>query len=294
MRTPKTMVPPLTPFTTSLEVDYDALKAGVDYVVEDCGADIVVAAGVEAQEYHYLSEEERKTLIAKTIDFVNGRRPVAVGISHPSYKTAIGLAEYAASLGAEAVQLLAPKRPFGGEATEDDVQNYFNSVADNISLPIVAYLNAGPGSDLSVKATVQLSKLSSVTAIKESSRDLSRVSRLLVEIDQAGHAEYYTTMQMLLISLQLGGAGVTLPPPAAKLARKIIDAFGRGNVNEATRLQKQFSVYPAKWMPYGLTPVMKASLNHLGVPAGKPYPPFKPLSGADLDALHNYLDTTDL
>jgi 4-hydroxy-tetrahydrodipicolinate synthase len=32
------------------------------------------------------------------------------------------------------------------------------------------------------------------------------VSRLIVEIDRAGHARYFTTMQMLLATLQLGGS----------------------------------------------------------------------------------------
>lgn len=48
-------------------------------------------------------------------------------------------------------------------------------------------------------------------------------------------------MQVLL----LGGSGVTLPPPAARIADLLIKAFLAGNVTEAPRLQKQFSLFPA-------------------------------------------------
>ena len=77
MKLPGLIVPPLTPFTEDLKVDEKALQAGVNYVVEDCNAAMVIAAGVEAQEYHYLTMEERKNLIAKTLEYVDGRCPVA-------------------------------------------------------------------------------------------------------------------------------------------------------------------------------------------------------------------------
>jgi len=147
---------------------------------------------------------------------------------------------------------------------------------------------------VSVPATIELAKLDCIHYIKESSRDLSRVSRLIAEIELAGHAHYYVTMQMLLASLMIGGSGVTLPPPAAKVADGIIEAFMCGDFRLAAELQKQFALFPARWMPYGLAAVMKASLNYLGVPSGQPYPPYGPLEGADLKALQEFLATTDL
>jgi 4-hydroxy-tetrahydrodipicolinate synthase len=277
-----------------LKVDEKALQAGVNYVVEDCNAAMVIAAGVEAQEYHYLTMEERKNLIAKTLEFVDGRCPVAVGISHPSFKIAIELAHYAEKIGAEAVQLLAPLRPFGGEPTQGELIAYFEAVSRESHLPMVLYLNPGPGANVSIPATIELSQLERVKYVKESSRDLSRVSRLISEIELSGRAKYFTTMQMLLITLQLGGSGITLPPPAAMLANKVIKAFVAGDMQEAARLQLQFALFPARWMHNGLTPTMKAAMKILNIPAGDPYPPFPPIRGEELKALEIYLKTTDL
>lgn len=287
---PGLIVPPLTPFDAGLKVDFAKLKTGIDVIIERTNPTLLIAAGVEAQEYQYLSYPERLDLIRATIDFA-GRRPVGVGITHPSFKVAIELAHFAEKHGASAVQLLAPQKPTGGHATTRELVRYFEAVGRETSLPIVLYLNAGPGADLSVKDTVELAKLDCVHFIKESSRDLSRVSRLIVEIQHAGLAQYFTTMQMLLITLQLGGAGVTLPFPAAEITRHIVDAFKRGDLKTAAKLQAALALFPGRWMPFGLAAVMKAASNHLGVPAGEPYPPYEPVQGPALEELRHFLDT---
>jgi 4-hydroxy-tetrahydrodipicolinate synthase len=217
-----------------------------------------------------------------------------VGISHPSFKTAIELAHFAESLGAAAVQLLAPLRPFAGPPTQADLIAYFSAVARETSLPITLYLNPGPGADVSIADTIALAKLPSVQLIKESSRDLARVSRLIVEIDRAGHARYFTTMQMLLATLELGGSGATMPPPASEIARHIIDAFAAKDHERAAALQLEFALFPSKWMHRGLAPVMKAAMNLIGVPVGDPYPPYGALSEDEIKALAAVLRTTVL
>ena len=294
MDRPGLIVAPLTPFTADLEVDEGALRRQIDYVITDCAATMVVAAGVETQEYTYLGLDARKALIRSTIEAVAGRVPVMVGISHPSFKTAIELAHEAERLGAAAVQLLAPQRPFAGAPTRDDLLAYFEAVARETSLPITLYLNPGPGADVSIADTIALARLPRVQFIKESSRDLARVSRLIVEIDRAGHARYFTTMQMLLITLMLGGSGATMPPPAAEVARHVIDGFVAKDYDRAAELQLQLALFPSKWMHRGLAPVMKAAMNLIGIGVGDPYPPYTSLTPDETHALAALLKTTVL
>jgi 4-hydroxy-tetrahydrodipicolinate synthase len=104
-----------------------------------------------------------------------------------------------------------------------------------------------------------------------------------------GLARYFTT-----ITLLLGGSGATMPPPAAEIARHIIDAFAHGDYADAAQLQLQFALFPSKWMHRGLAPLMKAAMNLIGIPAGSPYPPYAPLTPEELDALAAYLKTTVL
>jgi 4-hydroxy-tetrahydrodipicolinate synthase len=294
MRQPGLIVAPLTPFTADLKVDEPALHRQIDYVVRDCAATMIVAAGVETQEYTYLSLEARKGLIRCTVEAVGGRVPVMAGITHPSFRTAIELAHEAEKLGAAALQVLAPLRPFAGAPTQRDLVGYFDMIGRETSLPLTLYLNPGPGAEVSIPDTIALARLPGVQFVKESSRDLARVSRLIVEIDRAGHARYFTTMQMLLASLELGGSGATMPPPAAEIARHVIEAFTAKDHERAAQLQLQFALFPSKWMQYGLAPTMKAAMNLIGVPVGEPYPPYAPLSREDLAALAAYLKGTAL
>src|SRR4029077_17234800 len=276
------------------KVDEAGLARQIEYVVKDCRATMVVAAGVETQEYTYLSLAERKDLIRRTIELVDGRAPVMVGISHASFKTAIELAHDDERWGAAAVQLLAPLRPFAGPPTQADLIAYFEAIGRETGLPITLYLNPGPGADVSIADTIALAKLPSVQLIKESSRDLALVSRLIVEIDRAGHARYFTTMQMLLTTLMLGGSGATMPPPGSEIARHIIDAFVAKDYARAVELQLQFALFPSRWMHRGLAPVMKAALNLIGVPVGDPSPPYASLSNDEMSALAAFLRTTVL
>src|SRR5262249_61816870 len=170
MEKPGLIVAPLTPFTADLDVDEPALRREIDYVVRDCRPSMVVAAGVETQEYTYLSLEKRKALIRHTIECVDRRVPVMVGISHASFKTAIELAHFAEKLGATAVQLLAPLRPFAGAPTRADLIAYFEAVARESRLPIALYLNPGPGADVSIPDTIALAQLPRVQFLYESAR----------------------------------------------------------------------------------------------------------------------------
>jgi hypothetical protein len=52
MEGPGLIVAPLTPFNSELNVDEPRLHRQIDYVIEDCRATMVVAAGVETPGIH--------------------------------------------------------------------------------------------------------------------------------------------------------------------------------------------------------------------------------------------------
>lgn len=283
------ITPLLTPFTPQGKVDVAALEREVHYVIDVCQVDALEAAAVETQEYQFLSHEERRALIEVTAQLTGNRLPLIIGVSHPNPRTAAELAHLAEDVGAAAVQLLIPLRPFGGQPTTREVVAYFSQVGRETRLPIVAYHNPGPGAEASPETMLELAKLDCVAAFKESSRDLRRVGRLIEEIERADHARYFTTMEMLLISLLLGGAGATMPPPAAKIGADVVRAYRGGDLKAAVEGQRKFSLFPARWIHRGLAPVLKAAMRMVGVDLGDPHPPFEPLSREEFLALQRHL-----
>ncbi|PSN82371.1 hypothetical protein B9Q01_08255 [Candidatus Marsarchaeota G1 archaeon OSP_D] len=289
IKTPGLIVPPLTPFNQLLKVDYSLLQKEIDYIIAECKPEAITVAGVETQEYQYLSHSERIELINKTVEYVGDRCKTVIGVSHPSIEKVVELSTLAEKLGAEAVQVIAPLRPYGGIPTKNELVNYFKRITEKVRLPIVLYHNPGPGAELSLDTMIDIAKLEGVDYIKESSRDMRRIGIMIQEIEKEGYARYFTTMEVLLPTLLLGGAGGTMPPPAAVIGRKIIDHFKQNNVKMAVEYQQKFYVFPGMWIKHGLAPLMKLAMKYMGLDLGDPYPPFQPIPENDVTEIKNAL-----
>ncbi len=277
----------LTPFSNDGAVDYRALEAELEFLVRD--VDAITIGAVEAAEYTLLSMPERKELMRSAVQIVAGRVPVIVGVSAPAVRDAVALARHAAECGAQAVQSLMPSRPWGGEPSTRELLSYFSMLADECELPMVAYHNPAAGADPPISAWIELADLPSVQVFKESSRDITKIMRLIEYIDRAGRARYFTTMQPLLPTLLLGGSGATMPPPATRIGACVVRAARAGDVATAVRWQRIFSMFPSAWSRYGLVPVMKAAMAEFGVDIGKPGAPYLPMSKEHHQELAEFL-----
>jgi 4-hydroxy-tetrahydrodipicolinate synthase len=166
------------------------------------------------------------------------------------------------------VQALVPTRVQGGETRRHDVIGYFRRIGAELDIPVVAYHNPRTGAALIPEDVVALAELDSVVAFKESSRNMRHVLQLIDSVDRSGRAQYLTTMELLVPSIVLGGSGTTMPPPAAELGRKTIDAFETGDMRTAIELQHEFGEFPSQWLDWGLASVLKAAFGYFGVDIG--------------------------
>jgi 4-hydroxy-tetrahydrodipicolinate synthase len=282
----------LTPFDDSGRINYDALEREIDFIVAD--ADAISIGAVEAAEYTMLSTEERKELNRRATEMVAGRVPLILGASAPSPREVLGYAEHAATLGADLIQVLMPLRPWGGQPTMNEIVQYYTEIASRSPLPIVAYHNPGPGADPSVDTTIKLSEIYQIQCFKESSREVTKILRLIEEIDRAGNARYFTTMQPLLVTLDMGGSGGTMPPPGTRIGAQVVKAFREGDIDRAKAWQRYYSLFPAKWAAYGLPPVMKSAMKHFGIDLGEPSRPYRSVSPSDHAQIGQFLQQTGL
>lgn len=269
----------LTPFFEDGRIDYAALERQLEFMIPD--VDALTIAAVEASEYTMLSLEDRKELMRQATAMVDGRVPVVLGATAAAVDHVLELAEWAAEVGGDLIQVLMPLRPWGGQPTMSELFEYFTQVGAGSPLPIVAYHNPSTGADPPIDAWTKLSELFAVHYFKESSRDIIKIGRLVEEIDRAGEARYFTTMQPLLMTLLAGGSGGTMPPPGTRIGAQVVRAFRDGDLERARLWQRLFGLFPAKWGAYGLAPVMKAAMRHFGVDIGAPRKPYRPVSVED-------------
>jgi 4-hydroxy-tetrahydrodipicolinate synthase len=261
----------LTPFRPDGTVDRDLLRVEVDVLVGHC--DAVSVLGAEASEHRVLPPADRRELLRWTVARVDGRVPVLAGVTAASPAETAELAALAADAGATHAQVLVPRRSWGGEPTAAELVAFAEAVVEDSPLPVVLYHNPGHGSDPALEALVAMCAVPGVVAIKDSSRNVSRVLRAVEEIQHAGHAAYFGTIQPLLTVLLSGGAGAMTPPPATLVAAAIRDAVDAGDLARAAELQRLVAIFPARFTPrHGLAAVMKTAAAELGLLLGVPAP----------------------
>lgn len=282
----------LTPFTPDGEVDAARYAQQLEFLATHC--DLVAVLGPEVSEVSCLRPQARRTTLRWATEQLAGRVRVVVGASSPSVSEVVELSELGAGAGADFIQVLIPMRPWGGPATPAETLSYFTAVSERSALPVIAYHNPGAGTDASADVLLELSQLDRVVGFKESSRDLSKIARLSVEIGQSGRAAYLTTMQTLLASLDYGACGAMIPAPATLAAARIWSAFHSGDRAEAVRWQRCFAQFPSRWSGRGLAPVMKAAMRHVGLDLGPPSWPYPPVPDDEHAEIGRLLDSTGI
>src|SRR5262245_39597481 len=185
----------LTPFDENDRINFKALEKEIDFIVADC--DAITIAAVEATEYTMLSRDERKEILRIATKMVKKRVHVILGCSSPSPRATIELAEYSAKVDGDLVQVLMPLRPWGKQPTIAELMKFYTQVASASPLPVTCYHNPGPGADPPQDAFVKINEIDNIRYFKESSRDITKISRLIEQIDLAGRGHYFTTMQQI-------------------------------------------------------------------------------------------------
>ncbi len=165
----------LTPFTKDGEVDYDMFAKNTEAQIA-AGVHGIILAG-SLGEASVLNTHEKFDLLEYALHIVKGRIPVLLNLAEHTTKDAIAFARKAQEIGADGLMLLPPMRY---RADDREIVTYFKAVANASSLPILIYNNPV---DYGVKVTLdmfeELIECSTIQAVKESTRDLTNVTRMI-------------------------------------------------------------------------------------------------------------------
>ena len=116
-------------------------------------------------------------LLQAALKLSNGQIPILINIAERSTRAAVKVAEMAQENGAQGLMLLPPMQY---KATDAEVVDYFMDVAKSTDLPIMIYNNPV---DYKIEVTPDmfetLLQLSNIEAVKESTRDVSNVTRFI-------------------------------------------------------------------------------------------------------------------
>ena len=163
-----------TKFTDKDTLDIDMFEVNIQAQL-DAGVHGIVLGGTLG-EASTLLEKEKSVLIQETVNIVNGKVPVLMNVAEQSTKGAIAAAQKAEKDGASGLMMLPPMRYKAGDR---ETVAYFKAVANNTSLPIMVYNNPV---DYKIEVTLdmfeELVVCPNIKAVKESTRDISNVTRI--------------------------------------------------------------------------------------------------------------------
>ncbi|MDB5132494.1 MAG: dapAL [Mucilaginibacter sp.] len=168
-----------TKFNDQDELDLEAFDKNIEAQLEAGVKGIII--GGSLGEASVLTDTEKIKLLKHTVQTVNKRAYVILNIAEQTTKAALACAENALKYGADGLMMLPPMRY---KADEAETIQYFATVAKSTSLPIMIYNNPY---DYKIEVTLdmfeELSQYENIQAVKESTRDVSNVTRMINRFD---------------------------------------------------------------------------------------------------------------
>lgn len=164
----------LTPFNPDDTIDFDMFARNLQAQL-NAGVQAFILGG-SLGEASTLQKEEVISLLRFSKKYLDGIVPVIVNIAEQATKSAIAMAGEAEKNGADGLMLLPPLRY---KADDRETVTFFKTVAANTSLPIMIYNNPV---DYKIEVTLnmfeELAVMKNIQAVKESTRDVSNVTRM--------------------------------------------------------------------------------------------------------------------
>ena len=194
----------VTPFKKDFSVDVDALKAIVNFQIDN-GIDYLVVLGTTA-ESATLSKTEKELVIKTIVDANKGRLPLVLGVG--SNNTAEVVEELKSGNFSDFVAILSVS-PYYNKPTQEGIYQHFKAIAEASPIPVVLYNVPGRTSSNMLPETIirLATDFKNIIAVKEAAGDIVQAMKLIQDKPKdflVISGDDMITLPMILA----GGAGV--------------------------------------------------------------------------------------
>ncbi|HZE06782.1 MAG TPA: 4-hydroxy-tetrahydrodipicolinate synthase, partial [Solirubrobacteraceae bacterium] len=249
----------VTPFDEHGAVDEEAAVRLMHHLVEH-GSDGLVVCGTTG-EAATLNDEEHLRVIELAVGEMRGRWPIVAGVGSNDTRHAVMLTERATELGADA---LLSVNPYYNRPSRRGIIAHFREVVRATNLPIILYnIPQRTGADMPNDLLAELAQLDHIVAVKQAN------AANLAKVD--GLAIYAGNDDLLVDVLEMGEAGGILTGShifGEEMHRMVDEPERRREIDASLQdVYRDMAVAPAACS-------LKAALNLIGVPVGKPRLPY--------------------
>lgn len=278
-------VPICTVFDKSGDrIDEGGIRAHIDRMIE-AGVHIILSCGGTG-EFAYLTEAERRQVHQVVGQHVGKRAGFMAHASATSTRDAVENVKAAIDCGAQSVMMLPPY--FEGPTLEGVLYHYEQVAKAAGKVPIIAYnIPQASNRDLTPEIFLQLTKLGTITHIKDSTGNLVRIQQLLQSGAKVLNGGDPIAFEALLAGSVgcIWGAGNVMPKETVAL----YDLVTAGKLAEARDLWKRILPAQLFFWSHDYNPSIKAATNLLGGKVGYCRMPLQPLSREDAAELKRAL-----
>jgi len=251
-----------TQFTSSDDLDFALFEKNLDAQIE-AGIDGIILGGTLG-ESSVLSTVEKEKLLKFTLEKVDGKIPVIINIAEGNTREALLQAQLANEWGANGLMLLPPMRY---KSDHRETVEWFKTIANSIDLPIIIYNNPVDYKILiTLEMFYELQECKNIQAIKESTRDVTNVTRLRNRFgDRYKILCGVDTLAMEELCLGADGwvAGLVCAFPKETVA--IYRLVKAGRLQEATNIYRWFMPLLELDIHPKLVQYIKLAAKHTGI-----------------------------
>ena len=277
----------VTPFDQDGNIDYQAAKSLIDYLIGN-GTDAIVVAGTTG-ESPTLSKQEKETLFQFVVNTVSGRVPVIAGTGTNCTHESIELTKIAADAGVDAAMLVTP---YYNKPCQEGLYMHFKTIAETTHLPIMLYNIPGRSVvNMLPETVIRLANIDNIVCVKEASGDLEAMATI-IENTPEQFSLYSGDDALTLPILVIGGQGVVSVSAhvIGNEMKEMIHAFSNGDVKTASAMhRKLLPIIKTMFIAPSPTPV-KTALNLIGQNVGSVRLPLVPLSETEAQLIKSVIE----
>lgn len=255
----------ITPFHEDGSVNFEVLTDLLERQISE-GTDAILTLGTTG-EYSTMTHEEDASVVAHTIQVVNGRVPVIVGSGSNCTATQIEKSIEYQDMGADALLLISP---YYNKANPEGMYRHFAETADAVHIPCILYNVPGrTGCSIPVSVVEKLSRHPNIAGIKEASGDMSYAMKIAHCIGP-DFALYSGNDDITIPLMSIGGSGVisVYANVMPGMCHRIVADYLGGNQAEALANHlKYLKLMNDLFLEVNPIPV-KSAMNMMGLGVG--------------------------
>jgi len=166
----------VTPFQPDGQVDYDALRNLINYLI-DGGVEYLVSLGTTGESVT-LNKDEKKKVWAFTAEVNNGRVPLVAGIGGNNTSEVVNEVKTFDTTGYDAILSASPSY---NKPTQEGIYQHYKAIAEAATLPVILYnVPSRTGSNMTAETTVRLAHdFKNIIGMKEASGNFDQLNQIM-------------------------------------------------------------------------------------------------------------------